>query len=241
MLHVGRYFRSEMSNARLAAADYLVRMADAFQIPPLQLRNLHLHTSFVDPREQGTEYRLHDVKKFFASTTFCYYQTVHNVPVWGGGLTVTVKENPLRVVHAAHHGHHEAGVTLPPAERVARVRQGLARVAAAAAQQTAGAGESAPVSFSSIAGGPAGEGTAELPEWSERARVTRALFYVYRYRAAERQPDLAAVDRRHPHGGEAGHHEPTLPLPPVSGKIHDGRHYLATEVVFHLDGQDGGA
>ena len=92
ILHTQKYFLSEKSNARLAAADYLHEMSKEFEIPEQQLKNLHLKTTFLDPLEQDVEYRFYEIKKFFSSATYCYYQTVHNVPVWAAGTTVTVKE-----------------------------------------------------------------------------------------------------------------------------------------------------
>ncbi len=69
-------------------------MAETLQIPESWLKNIHQQVSFLDPREQGIEYRLYEVKKFFSSATDSFYQTVHNTPIWQSGLTVTVKENP---------------------------------------------------------------------------------------------------------------------------------------------------
>ena len=67
------YFLSDQSSVRLAAADYLHRRAETLSIPLHQLERLHLATNFLDPLEQDVEYREYRIKKYFASTTYCYY------------------------------------------------------------------------------------------------------------------------------------------------------------------------
>src|SRR5262249_12953153 len=113
VLHTQEYFRSEQRNARLAVSHYLLQLAEVLGLKKGELDYLAQRASFLEPRRQDVQYRLDDVKKFFASTTYCYYQTIHNVPVWHGGLTVTVKENPFRIVHTASYGHGDLSLDLP--------------------------------------------------------------------------------------------------------------------------------
>jgi hypothetical protein len=248
ILQTQEYFLSEQNNVRLAAADYLRRRAETLHIPLAHLDRLHLKTSFLDPREQDVEYREYEVKKFFASTTYCYYQTIHNTPVWRGGMTVTVKENPFRITHAANCGHDELKVKLPGADVIKRVRTALLQINRQAATVstvlTGGAVMEAPalVALNSVFAAPgrrtAGRrARASALGWMDGARLTHGAFFVYRYSAADRVPKKAVDfggDSRKPVDFESGEHEFTLPLPPVPNGIRDGRHYLVAEIIFHL-------
>jgi hypothetical protein len=250
ILHTQEYFLSEKSNARLAAIDYLQRMAETFQIPLDQLTNLHQKVSFLDPREQGIEYRLYEIKKFFASATYGYYQTIHNVPVWRGGMTVTVKGGPYRIVHADHYGHEDLKVRLPAKDVIERIRAALIRINSTARSAVVGAAEGgeitrpAAVSFKSAFAGPQSRAAArrtraQTPPWFNQIRMTRGLFYIYRYEARERQPKHAngglKDSKKKPFDPEAGHLELTLPLPPVPDQIKDGQHYLVAEIIFNVE------
>lgn len=253
ILHTQEYFRSEKNNARLAAIDYLNAMAETFQIPQPQLRNLHQKTSFLDPREQDIEYRQYEVKKFFASATYCYYQTVHNVPIWRAGATVTVKENPYRVVHACNQGHETVKAELPARDLVERIRAALVKINSgvkstrtSAADRKAGAdttGETFANTFPAMkSGGTKGALSVQALSWMDDARITRGLFYFYRYDSKQRIPDHAfTYKERLPKNAadmEASHGEPTLPLGAVPDRIKDGQHYLVVEVIFHLGASD---
>lgn len=253
ILQTQEYFLSEKNNVRLAAADYLQKRAETLHIPLAQLARLHLKASFLDPREQDVEYREYDVKRSFASTTYCYFQTVHNTPVWGAGMTVTVKENPFRITHAAHYGHEDMKVVLPGPDAIKRVRTLLIQVNTQAAVSKAAltAGEAVPRSLSvpmgSLFGGAArgaaarrAGARAQAARWFEAGRITHGLFWIYRYRGRDRVPEKGVnfpVDARKPLDLEKGDIELTLPLPPVPGSIREGQHYLVAEIIFHLPGK----
>lgn len=247
ILHT-EYFPSEASNARLAAIDYLRQVARTLGIPVTQLEHLHQQVTFLNPHEQGIEYRMYEVKKFFSSSTYCYYQTIHNTPVWGGGLTVDVKENPLRVVAADHRGHTDLGGQLPPQDIIERVRAELLRINGGPRDVTGVrervAGRSRPAtSLSKLFGAAAPEAATKRQRaqdggWWSDVRIKRGLFYIYRYNARDRQPMGGGVDvnesKDQPINFEAGDDEITLPLPPVPDAIEDGRYYLVVELVFQV-------
>jgi zinc metalloprotease ZmpB len=251
ILQSQEYFLSGKNNVRLAAADYLHQRAETLRIPLVQLERLHLKTSFLDPREQGTEYREYEVKKFFASSTCCYYQTIHNTPVWGAGMTVTVKENPYRITHAVHYGHDELDVKLPEPEVIKRVRAALIQIHAQAATPKAAltGGETvfkpSPVPLKAVIAEPARNAAArragaQTREWIGKARATHGVFWIYRYIARDRVPKNAVNfpgDSRKPPDIESDDVELTLPLTPVPAEIRDGRPYLVAEVIFHLPGK----
>lgn len=242
ILHTQTYFASEQRSARQAAVAYLHDMAETLGIAKAQLEQLHQRTSYLDPHEQPVQYQLDDVKKFFNATTYSYYQTIHNVPVWGGGLTVTVKENPARVTHTAHHGHRDLALALPGDDVLKALRAALLRINAAGRELEAAKLERRPparppvVAFNAMLGG-AKRGKATANSWLDRTRPTLGRFFVYRYDAAERIPDHAVLLGQEPHATdpEAYHAELTLPLPTVPDQIRNGQHYLVAEVVFSLD------
>ena len=66
-----------------------------FKISTNLLEKINETVSFDDPQEQNVQYQLYKQKQFFDSTTVSFYQTYHNLPVWGAGLTVTVEKSPL--------------------------------------------------------------------------------------------------------------------------------------------------
>lgn len=238
--HSQEQWLSDRSNPLLAAADYLQHMAGVFEIPEDQLRNLPQRVSFLDPREQKVEYRLSEEKKLFDSTTYGFYETYLNVPVWRAGLSVTVKQNPNRVVHSVNNSQEGIDARMPDPAAVDRYKR-LFRVAevekASREDRKEEEGESQTAPFlreilrlSEQA--PAGTRPLRI----SRPRVNRGRFFVYRYDAKNRQPH---GDDGHSHSGvnealeiEAHEVHPTLPLPPVPDSIRDGRYYLVAEVLF---------
>jgi hypothetical protein len=240
ILHTDAYFRSDQRNARLAVSAYLLQMAEELGLVRSQLEHLSQRVSFIDPRRQAIEYRLDDIKKFFGSTTFCYYQTIHNVPVWHGGLTVTVKENPFRIVHTASYGHADVSLTLPPAAVLESVRSSLLRINAQGRDVKAARFErrepvpARVISFRRIF---ARALQAAGASWREQIRPTAGRFFIYRYDPSERlpaSPPRGDAKRKGQAGPEAWEVPPTLPLPPVPKKIRPGDHYLVAEIIFLL-------
>jgi zinc metalloprotease ZmpB len=245
ILHT-EYFPSEADTARRAASDYLGEVAGTFGIPTAQLAYASQPVSFLDPREQEIQYRLLEVKRFFSASTYCYYQTIHNTPVWGGGLTVTLKEGPYRIVHADHRGHYDLEVDLPSQEVIGRIRATFIEINRTSRALLTVSGEEGgattrttfAAAFPAARRTPASRARTEKAAWLGRVRIKRGLFYIYLYDpdarqpgtgsaptgdAAAKLPDAESVDRL-----------PTLPLPPVPRQIQRGRHYLAAEIVFQL-------
>lgn len=251
ILQTQEYYLSDKNSVRIAAADFLHNRAYTFQIPVAQLEHLHQKASFLNPREQDIEYREYEVKKFFSSTTYCYYQTIHNTPVWHGGMTVTVKENPYRITHADHYGHDDIKIQLPSAKVIENIRDALINMNSAADIKRATHVGEVPtgVPFESVFAAPRLKKTSkkdskqdQTVSWSDRAKATRGLFYVYKYNAEERQPkytvDMLKASKEKVYDFEAGEAEITLPLPPVADKINDSQHYLVAEIIFHLSPKD---
>ena len=253
ILHTQEYFVSEKNNVRLAAADYLRRQADTFKIPPSQLKNLNQPVSFLDAHERNVEYRYYETKKFFAAATYCYYQTIHNVPVWRAGATVTVKTNPYRIIHADNYGHDDLTLTLPPRDVIEKTRAALISInrtsSLRCAKSVRAVGEDVVTSdiplssvFEGIRAGRGKAGARTGFNWLNQVRIKRGLFYVYRYDAEERQPKNGVTlstprgtsSKKYGDGPESREIEVTLPLPAVPSQIRSGHHYLVVELVFTL-------
>jgi zinc metalloprotease ZmpB len=247
ILHSQEYFQSERNNSVDAAIDYVHKMAHVFNIPLNQLEHLYQRASFLDPKEQKIEYRTYDEKKMFSSTTHCFYQTIHNIPVWHGGMTVTVKENPYRVTHADNHGHDDLRVKLPPREIIEKIRAVLMDINNVSdinntlpnrkLRNLGELGVSASVLFGSK-GSKVSTKPGRRSTWVDKVKITRGFFYIYQYRSKDRQPengiDLWNVSKKI-YDAEAEDFEPTLPLPHVPSNIKEGQHYLVVEIVFHLE------
>src|SRR6266446_9600040 len=112
--HFDQFWESDQPTARDTAAAYLNAFADTLDLPPAWLQNVKEPVSYVAPREQDVQYRLSEEKTMFDSTTLGFAQTLNNVPVWGAGMTVTVKHGPYRIV-AADDTSHEDPAAPPPA------------------------------------------------------------------------------------------------------------------------------
>ena len=246
--HSQEQWLSDHNNPLLAATDYLQRMAEVFEIPADQLQNLPQKVSFLDPREQKAEYRLSEEKKFFDSTTYGFYETYLNVPVWRAGLSVTVKQNPSRVVHSVNNSQEGIDAKMPDPAAIDRYKR-LFRVAetekASADDRKEERGESKTAPFlREILGLSEQAPTGTRPLRLGRPRVNRGRFFVYRYDEKNRQ---AHGEDGHSHSGvnealeiEAHDVHPTLPLPPVPDSIEGGRYYLVAEILFSTATQPWG-
>ena len=139
--HSQEYFFSEQNIPRLAASDYLNEMSETLQIPRDQLKNLNKKVSFLDPLEQGIEYHLSEEKRLFDSITLGYYQTYLNVPVWRRGLSVSIKQNPNRVVGSTNNSENDIHGKLPDADIIDRYKKIFRQAAVRKAAIDAGLGE----------------------------------------------------------------------------------------------------
>ncbi|MCG8598443.1 MAG: hypothetical protein MI785_29300 [Kiloniellales bacterium] len=236
--HFESYKRSDQITARLAAIDYVQQVADVLDIPRSQLARAHQKVDYLEPREEGAEYRLSEEKTFFDSTTTGLVQTYLNLPVWLSGITVTVKQNPSRIVSAANTSQRGLDAKLPDQETIDRYRRLFeAKDVDATAKFLRGIIDSKRVED--------GSEDRDADSRHGRDKILRGRFYVYRYDASERlpaQPDrqpqkprLEASTRGPRPGGCFGETEnPVLRLPSVPKKIEDGRYYVVAEVIFSL-------
>lgn len=57
----------------MTAATYLRNFANVYEIPATRFDHLQTKVAFLDPRQQGEEYRLAEEKQMFDSETFGFY------------------------------------------------------------------------------------------------------------------------------------------------------------------------
>jgi hypothetical protein len=233
-----------------AAIDYVRQTAAALNLSETDLRNLHQKVSFDEPRQQGMEYRFGQEKTLLDSTTIIFNQTFLNVPVWRAAITVTLKNNPSRVLTATDTSEQGVNATLPPQAKIDAHRKLFFSAAGeleqhkkAQARQAVGEGEipeqSATAAFiRSIVGRTLAAGETAP---NDEARAIRGRFFVYRYQYSTRVPAHATEGAapetpfETPPPGDS-HREalPILKLPPVSPVVTDGAWRVVSEVTFSL-------
>ncbi len=252
ILHTQAYWPSDRLNPRDAACEYVKEFANAWQIQPRQLANLAQEISYLDPREQGVEYRLQQVKKSSSSAVYRFAQTVHNIPVWHCGVSVSVKVNPYRIVHGKYVGHSDLRVKLPARKIIEHVRDELLKIDCARAVEGVlrnAQGFRTPTKpvrpsyerlFAALRRKPSVKASVSREiGWMSRIKITRGRFFIYRYEASSRQEQTIGLYGKPIAGDEARSGSLTLPLPPVPRGIEDGRDYLVAEIVFHLKDSSG--
>lgn len=256
---------SEPQTAREAAEAYVRSVAGALNVPESRLSSLDESASYVAPRPEDVQYRVAEEKTLFDSTTVGYAQTVNNIPVWGAGMTVTVKHGPYRVVSATDTSHENPKVkklpTNGPVNRflgifsqadteraIRKSAKAFRRHAGAAAAEAASVPideESKTASFvRSLLGrekSPAARGAAESAAPRDRARVIRGRFYIYQYDPEKRLPRIEDFVETAPAKGKKAK-LPSLPfdLKPVPESIKPGEYYLVSEVTMSFNDKTWG-
>lgn len=254
---------SEPQTAREAAEAYVRSVAGVLNVPESRLSSLDESASFVAPRPEDVQYRVAEEKTLFDSTTVGYAQTVDNVPVWGAGMSVTVKHGPYRVVSATDTSHENPKVDKLPAKGAVTRFLGIfhqadteraIRKSAKAFRRNAGpaAAEAALVPLDeesktapfvrSLLGreNPAADG-AESTAPRDRARVIRGRFYIYQYDPGKRLPRIEDFVETPPVKGKKAK-LPKLPfdLKPVPDSIQPGEYYLVSEVTMSFNDETWG-
>jgi zinc metalloprotease ZmpB len=139
VIHFDEHWRSNKQDPLDVAIDYLQNVTTrTLKISTNLLENINETVSFDNPREQNVQYRLYKQKQFFDSTTVSFYQTYHNLPIWGAGLSVTVEKNPsvkqgqretsageqrpYNVIHAENTSQAGIDVKLPSSKTIKRYK-----------------------------------------------------------------------------------------------------------------------
>lgn len=238
--HTDSFWESSEANPRLAAIEYVNQVAELLELDPDQLAAMHQPVSYLDPVERGTEYRLSEEKQFFDSTTEAFSQTHLNVPVWGSGLTVTVKHNPHRVVSAADTSKDEIRATLPSEELIRRYKDVFRSAAAERHSKEFEKGDERESATAEFVGNLL-RSAGPVEEVPGRVGVIRGRFFVYRYDAGQRFPKDEKPAPESEKDSAPGREDdqlrmperaPTLPLPEVDSSVEDGADYLVAEITF---------
>ncbi|MGB9367023.1 MAG: hypothetical protein WCE79_13530 [Xanthobacteraceae bacterium] len=211
------------------AAKYLRTLAPALAIGEDQLQNLEQAAPALDPRAQGTEYRLSEVKRAFDSATVSFAQTHLNVPVWRRGVSVKVKGRD--VIGATNNTDYGLQSEMPQPAIVEGARTLLEGFQQAQAGLTAGddgRNELADLVRESLgSSGAAGDTPSDLS-------VLNGRLFVYRYDPDKRYAGKPAPPAQTESAGQTLEERAPrfLYLPPVSDRIQPGQAYLVTEIVF---------
>ena len=244
--HLDEYREMENLRGREAAQAYIRELAGTLNIAPDTLRNLEQPVSYFDPLTQDLEYRFSEEKASFDAVTYSYYQTYLNTPVWGAGITTTVKQAPARIIASTNTSALGIDATMPSAQAIARFRRLFAtgeKADASLVRSTAGGAKSSVARDADLLAdifGKATKATKGLSDKQTVLRLIRGRFFVYRYDAASR-----AADHVHPAPAtdvpEQGANDrplscspPLLPLPPVPKSIQDGHWYVVAELIVSL-------
>ncbi|HLL31985.1 MAG TPA: DNA/RNA non-specific endonuclease [Allosphingosinicella sp.] len=188
-----------------AASELIARLADRLGLDAGQLENIEEPVAYDLPADRGIELHKAQERPLFDSTTYGYRQTYLNVPIWGAGLTVTVKNDTAAPVNLTNDTSIAApDAVLPPEALIDRWRdlfgaavsaEGLEAVAeaqrpAAGEEGPAGPAEHPTATFvrSLVAGDEGAEAPGEgtLGPAGDNAKLIRGRFFIYRYRADRR-------------------------------------------------------
>jgi hypothetical protein len=199
--HTGEYWESPIGGGLMTATAYLRGFASVYEIASAKLDRLESKVTFLDPREQGEEYRLSEERRQFDSETLGFYQTYLNVPVWRAGLKVTVKQGPNRVIASEDTSQPGVDAKMPSAEKLERYRRLFAAANADTVQRRAVLAHT-DIQSAAIVVRRAGEAEAgrdgdafvrklfPFEKESENrpisARLIRGRFWIYKYDADER-------------------------------------------------------
>ena len=245
--HLDEYREIEQQQRRTAIIAYVRDIAEKLNIAPESLRSLDQPVSFVDPQEKDVEYHFSEEKTFFDSTTYAYYQTYLNTPVWGAGISATVKHDPARVIAATNTSECGIDAKIPPTKDINLYQQLFA--SGEKIDSTQPEPKTKRSKTLDIAGGKkladilgkAVKATKGYDEQQTIPALIRGRFFVYRY-----DPEQRTVDDSNPesdeHADSSAHGfvppccgiPPTLPLSPVPKAIQDGHWYLVAELIFRL-------
>jgi len=245
--HLDEYREIEQHHGQAAAIAYVRDIAGKLNIAPESLGSLDQPMSYIDPQEKDVEYRFSEKKTFFDSTTYAYYQTYLNTPVWGAGITATVKDDPARVIAATNTSECDIDAKMPSAKDINRYRQLFTigekidgtppepKAKRAKVPDSVGSKQLADIL------GKAAKASKGYDDQQIMPTLIRGRFFVYRYDPAKRTVDHPNPKSEEHQKGSAHDLDqpccgtpPTLSLPPVPKSIQEGQWYLVAELIIRL-------
>ncbi len=190
--------------ARAQAHAFVQDNAKLLALAPEMLRSLPLAPAR-QPEEELAGLRFAQEKRVMDSLVVGYTQTYFGLPVIGAGVTVTLRDQPRRVLAAVSTVHRDLEVERPSAAALRRAQAILA----------GGAGK-----YGSIR-----EVGLTPPDDGVDPQIHAARLVVFRYDASRRvvlpDPEDAPDERRR---------GPSIPLAPVPESVRDGSFRVAIEV-----------
>ncbi len=234
--HTQEYWLSDLENPLPVATNYFEMMSEHFKIPNEQLNKMNEKVSYFNPIKQGIEYRLSVERQAFDSTTYGFYQTYLNIPVWQAGLKVTMKHAPFRVISSVNTSQENIKAKLPSKTTIDQYKKIFTQAYNIIKTQrnTHGEGEVKPPTdhtdlIRKVLGKPSTKKNAEATR-KDHARLIRGRFYVYKYdknnRFPQKHTNIDVIQE------VASGKELVLPLPPVDKKIKHGQYYVVGEITF---------
>lgn len=244
--HSVQRWACEENDVTQAAIGYLRQVAPTYGIHAEQLANMHQQVSYLDPREQGDEYRLAEVKSSFDTSTLSFHQTVKNVPVWRSGISVTMKKGPNRVLRSVNTSLDGIEVSLPPKKIIDQYKRLFAYAEARHALEK--------VKMTEVMLQEASEteefvkSTLKLPQVIVTRRkgrrtasaeksfaIIRGRFWIYQYKEAERLLPGTGSTGVLTHAESAATIPGMLSVPPLDKRIQEGKWYLTAEITFTVE------
>ncbi len=226
-----------------AAIGYLRHVGPTYGIAAERLANMYQQVSYLDPREQGEEYRLAETKGSFDTSTLSFHQTVKNVPVWRSGISVTMKKGPNRVLRSVNTSKDGIEVTLPPKEVIDRYKRlfgyaearrvvGKVKVAAAKIEEDSKLEKfvKKTILMPHVTGAKRKESKPTAA--AKGFPIIQGRFWAFQYKAAERLPTRTGSVSEETRAATI----PGMPaVPAVDKRIQEGRWYLAAEITFTVE------
>lgn len=223
ILHTEEPFVSRAPTAQLAAAEYLSKYGDLLGLKSGETKSLGL-VSEKDIVPAEGELRFDSEKRQFDTTTVTYQQTYFGLPVWHGGVSVQVKDEPVGVVssRSADMGmeqpSEEAGFRVISSQSTRHADIDVKRPSEAALTRLKN------IDATTLAKQLGLSSVQEDFDQSTLA-IEGVQLIVYRYVESRR----VLIDEP-----TSGHSHLALPLPPVAKGIQEGQHYVSAEVYFSL-------
>jgi zinc metalloprotease ZmpB len=237
--HRDQHYEMADVRGREAAETYLRDVSRTLTLKPSELNNLRQVVSYLNPREQGVEYHFSDEKPMFDTTTYTYYQTYLNVPVWASGVTVTVKQAPARVLASTNTSERGINARMPSGESIERFRQMFARGQKiddrnmrANTEEREIADPAAAEVLGRITSDARGLSSVE-PGQQAALHLIRGRFFVYRYDPRKRVSSHSHPEPLADDGGKSREFD-EISLPPVPESIREGDWYLVAELIVSV-------
>ena len=254
VIHFDEHWRSNKQDPLDAAIYYLQGITKTLKISTNLLENIKETVSFDDPHEQKVQYRLFKQKQFFDSTTVSFYQTYHNIPIWGAGLSVTVEKNPsvkqgkkeisadeqrpYNVIHAVNTSQKGFDVKLPSSETIEHYKELFhtdSKLKSKNGRKPSALREK-PGSVNFIKNLIRKDESFDKST-EDDAYPIQGRFFVYKYDQNNRLTKIESNNENL----QPFETIPILPLNPVSDKVKDGEYYVVEEITFSYSTKEFGA